>query len=80
VEDVTGNLGTQQDETNLRPVAMGYYHPPALLDHVGDVRTGLISGSKLVGHTLVIFVLDEGVPSNRYHGGLGHKKPPCVLA
>ena len=75
VQDVASQLGTHEDEPYLGAVAVGDDHLPALLDHIGDVDTGLPSGGELVGHRLVVFIFDQRIAPDGYYGYLGHMLP-----
>ena len=69
VQLVRRQLGPPQDEAHLRPVAVADHDVPAVLDHRGDVPTGLTGRDVLVADRLVLLVLDERVAADRHDRG-----------
>ena len=68
--DLAGRqLVATQDEPNLRAVAMGHDHVPALDDHVGDVFAGLLDGIDLRRDILVALVQNQRVAADCNDGG-----------
>ena len=65
-----GDLGTAQDEPDLRSIAVTDGHVPALCDHLGDVDGGLPGSLVLVFHRLVGLVLDQRIAANSDNGEL----------
>lgn len=55
---VASQLGAAQDEADLRAVAVGYGHIPAVLDHPGNMARCLVGRLILILDALVLFVLD----------------------
>ena len=62
-----GNLGSAQDESHLRPVAMTDGEVPACLHHVGKVRSSVPEGFLLVLDGLMLCVADERVAADGNH-------------
>ncbi len=63
-------LVTAQDEADLRAVAVGDDHVPALHDHIGDVLARLLDSADLRGHVFVLFVEDQSVAAYGDDGSL----------
>ena len=73
VNHVAGIFGAQQDKADLRAVAVGDDHVPALVNHVGDVDSGFSHGSELVRDAFMCFIFDERVASDGNNGQFTHR-------
>ena len=66
-------FAAQQDETNLRPVAVRDNDTEAALDEIGDVFRRLDHGCVLVGHAHMLRISNERVAADgdydRFHSG-----------
>jgi hypothetical protein len=67
VQDIPGQFGAQQDEANLRSVAMGDDNPVALGNQRGDVVARLAGRAVLIQHGHMLGVLDQGIPADGNH-------------
>ena len=67
VQLVRGELGSPQDEANLRAVAVPDRHPPAVGDERRDVMARLLERGHLVGNGLMLLVPDQRVAADRNH-------------
>ena len=73
-------LVSAQDEADLRAVAVGDDHVPALHDHIGDVLARLLDRANLRGYVFVLFIEDQSVAAygddGGFWGGLSHRVSP----
>ena len=58
-----------QDETHLRPVAVGEHHVPAGKHHIGHIARGFAHRVPLVRHVRMTIVENERVAADRDDGG-----------
>jgi len=64
VQLVARQLRATQDKADLWAVAVAYGDVPTPLDHASDVDTGLAGCFVLIGHRLVLLVLDERIAAD----------------
>ena len=75
MEHVAGEIGAQQDEADLRAVAVGDHDAVARGDERGDVVGRFAGRLVLVGHGDFLAVEDEGIAADgddrerTFHGG-----------